>query len=67
MPSGDSRKDFICTAAAHYFGLQPNDDAVTEHFSDSALNTFFDDAGSTVLCIRRDGKKIHFTNKASTQ
>jgi hypothetical protein len=65
MPSGDSRKDYICTAAGHYFGLQSNDDAVTNLVSESALNTFLDDAGSVVLCIRFDGRKTHASNEVS--
>jgi len=65
MPSGDSRKDFICTTAGYYFGLKPNDDAVSELMTNPALNTFLDDGGSTVLYVRLDGKKIQLANKVS--
>ena len=73
MPSssGDSRKDFFLTTTANYFGLRPNDDAITASYSSKELNTFLDDGNSStlaVLChsVQRDSV-LKFTNKLESE
>ena len=63
MPSGDSRKDFICSTAANYFGLRQNDDALADIGNEDPLNDFLDNGNSSVLFLQHGGKKIHASNK----
>jgi hypothetical protein len=63
MPSGDSRKAFICNTAGYYFGLSPDDEAITGLSSVPALNNFLDDGASSLLSVVLDGKKVVLSNK----
>ncbi|XP_076446844.1 LOW QUALITY PROTEIN: cytoplasmic dynein 2 heavy chain 1-like [Babylonia areolata] len=66
MPSGDSRKDFILVTVANYFGLGPEDAAVTDLLTEPSLNAFLDDGNVSVLAGKledRGGKRVDFQNK----
>lgn len=67
MP-GDSRKDFVLVTTANYFGVQINDNAISNLFNTPSLNNFLDDGNTMVLAGRIDPKKEHrieFQNKVS--
>lgn len=53
MPE-DSRKAFLLTTTANYFGIPPADGTVTELESAPALNTFLDDGSCKLLAGRID-------------
>jgi len=65
MPSGDSRKEFICAVTSQFFGLLANDDAITRLYSVKELNNFLDDGGSELLSVKQEGKTVHLSNKVS--
>ncbi|EDO38992.1 predicted protein [Nematostella vectensis] len=54
MPSGDSRKDFVLTTAANYFGVPISDSAFAEVSDSRELNAFLDDGNSPILAARFD-------------
>jgi len=62
MPSGDSRKEFICSIASQFFGLSATDDAITSLYSLKELNNFLDDGGAELLSVKHEGKKVHLSN-----
>jgi len=62
MPSGDSRKEFICAIASQFFGLSANDDVITSLYSVKELNNFLDDGGAELLSVQHEGKKVHLSN-----
>jgi len=66
MPSGDSRKEFICAIASQFFGLSPNDDVISSIYSVKELNNFLDDGGTGLLSVQCEGKKVHLSNKVSS-
>jgi len=63
MPSGDSRKEFICAIASQFFGLPANDDAITSLYNVKDLNNFLDDAGAELLSVQHEGKKVLLSNE----
>jgi len=65
MPSGDSRKEFICATASQFFGLSASDDAVTSLYTVKELNNFLDDASAELLSVQHEGKKVHLSNRVS--
>jgi len=62
MPSGDSRKEFICTIASQFFGLAANDDAITSLYGMKELNNFLDDGAAELLSVQHEGKKVRLSN-----
>ena len=62
MPSGDSRKEFICSIASQFFGLSASDDVITSLYSVKELNNFLDDGGAELLSVKYEGKKVHLSN-----
>jgi len=65
MPSGDSRKEFICAIASQFFGLSADDDRITSLYTVKELNNFLDDGGAELLSVQHEGKKVHLSNKVS--
>ena len=63
---GDSRKDFVLTTTANFFGIAPNDGEITKNQNAPAINTFLDDGSASVLAARSEGKTVAFSNKVST-
>lgn len=61
--SGDSRKEYLLTAAANIFGLNTNDSAVNASFDNAALNNFLDDGNANVLAVRQVKGKLVVSNK----
>lgn len=59
--SGDSRKDFVLTTTANYFGLSPSEEVLAQLYSQTELNTFLDDGNCPVLVARyhiKQSKKL---------
>ena len=66
MPSEDSRKDFILTTSANFFGLQSSDHTVKSGDTSTVLNRFLDDENCSLLTAFLTGhqsKKIVFFNE----
>jgi len=63
MPSGDSRKEFICAVASQFFGLSTTDEAIVSLHSVKDLNNFLDDGSAELLCAHYEGKKVSLSNK----
>ena len=65
--SNDSRKKFILTTVANYFGVNPADNEIEALSNTSQLNTFLDDGNCFVLIAcgeNKDGKSVvHLSNK----
>ncbi|XP_064610087.1 cytoplasmic dynein 2 heavy chain 1-like isoform X3 [Liolophura sinensis] len=70
MPE-DSRKTFLLTTTANYFGIPPADGTVSELESAPALNTFLDDGSCKLLAGRIDTKggrsTLAFNTKVDTK
>ncbi len=72
MPSGstssDTRKTFVLTTTANYFGFPPTDGAFKDLQDRKELNTFLDDGNCPILVARCDGKpsKINFGNNVDS-
>ena len=66
--SGDTRKAFVLTTTANYFGFSPSDDAFKELQDGKELNTFLDDGNCPVLTARCDAKqsKINLSNNVDS-
>jgi len=62
----DSRKEYILTTAANFFGKAATDDSIASSATSSALNDFLDDGGTPVLAARMEGKAISFLNKVES-
>lgn len=66
MPSEDSRKDFLLSTTANFFGLNENDSSVRSGGNSVPLNEFLDDGSCSVLTVLLSGghsKKLEFLNK----
>ena len=66
MPSEDSRKDFLLSTTANFFGLNENDSGIRSGGNAIPLNKFLDDGSCSVLTVLLSGghsKKLEFLNK----
>ncbi|XP_037092634.1 cytoplasmic dynein 2 heavy chain 1-like [Pollicipes pollicipes] len=65
--SKDSRKKFILTTTANYFGINPSDKGIESLTESQELNSFLDDGNCFVLIAcgeSKDGKsEVHLSNK----
>uniref|UniRef100_W5MJK1 Cytoplasmic dynein 2 heavy chain 1 n=1 Tax=Lepisosteus oculatus TaxID=7918 RepID=W5MJK1_LEPOC len=68
MPLGleDTRKDFILTTAANYFGFKPSDPVVSSGGESRELNNFLDDGNEFVLCVQKHGTDLLISNKVDS-
>jgi dynein heavy chain 2 len=66
--SGDTRKTFVLTTTANYFGFPPTDGACKDLHDRKELNTFLDDGNCPVLVARCEGKekKINLSNNVDS-
>ena len=72
MPSGsssdDTRKTFVLTTTANYFGFSPSDGALKDLHDQKELNAFLDDGNCPVLVARCENKqnRINFSNNVDS-
>lgn len=64
--AGDSRKDYLLTTTANYFGVAVSDSSITSLADSRSLNNFLDDGNATVLAGKIEGKRINYYNKVLT-
>jgi dynein heavy chain 2 len=66
--SGDTRKTFVLTTTANYFGLSPSDGTFKDLHDRKELNTFLDDGNCPVLVANCEAKqsKINLSNNVDS-
>ena len=65
MPSEDTRKDYILTTVANFFGLKDTDQIVQTGATSKGLNTFLDDGSCSMLTVflKKNPKDLEFFNE----